>query len=136
MCGTHAYGSLLLDLTGRIRFCGSAVAALAGQSPEDLECSPIKSLLPRLPLLEHTPGYNLAVSIALLRACWSPCCLVASDGRTVEVEVRVEPVRVARPPVLAVTLRWLQAVEPRRADTMPKQTTDTERADDDIRCFS
>ena len=109
MHSLHSYGSLLLDLAGRILFCGSSVAALAGRSADELTGRQVRALLPELPIREDTRGYNLAASIALFGTNWLPYRLSRDAEGEVPVEACVQHVFVDRAPALVVNLRWPEA---------------------------
>lgn len=58
--GASRWASLWLDAGGRIRRCSRRVAAIFGRRVEQLSGWSIQALIPNLPLLPATPGYNLA----------------------------------------------------------------------------
>ncbi len=86
----HQETALIMDITGRITACGSAVVALLCQRPERLFGQAITKIIPQLPFGTDTPYYNFAYAVfhgangnLMQRTAF------ASDGREIPVDVQL-----------------------------------------------
>jgi hypothetical protein len=86
----HQETALIVDITGRITACGSAVITLLCQRPERLFGQAITKIIPKLPFGSNTPYYNFAYAVfhgangALMqRTAFAP------DGRAIPVDVQL-----------------------------------------------
>lgn len=86
---------MVLDGRGRVQFC-NAPDALA-TAHDRLIGSPIRQLLPRLPLRETTPGYNVAyVRCAFSGDQWQQHALTTAPGKSKPVAIQVRPIALER----------------------------------------
>ena len=84
---------LILDKGGNIEFCGSP--GFFGYGSEEANSLSIRKLIPGLALRRNTPGYNMAyVNFWFDDNAWKSFEGRSADGRTFEVEVRLQVTRI------------------------------------------
>lgn len=97
---------MLLDCGGRIQQCSRRVAAIFGRRPEQVSGWPIQALIPALPLLPATPGYNLAFVTFWHRGCGRlPLWGFDRNGNRLALEADLQRFRARSVSALAPVIR-------------------------------
>lgn len=110
--------SVILDQYGCIRACGQHIAKLAGVAGRTLSGQPIKSLLPKLPFLPDTPGYNVAFAVFNAKTQRRTVCKMKKGaGAPVMVDVSLT--------VLETAPAYLFRLDIRKHADQPVTTPDT-----------
>jgi len=119
IAGHHRHAILILDAYSIIRF--ATTRRLFGHSDEELPETPLKSLIPTLPMRPSTPGYNVAYArLAFADQIWQSHRAVSRERRTFPVELCVRTLPMGRSFTLLAAVREVRpvnsinAIAPRR----------------------
>lgn len=100
------HATLILDLSGRIRYCSAAAGQLFRRHPAEMIGGPIAALLPELPIRADTPGYNLAYAIFWFSSAgWRRLRITIPAGRGFLLDVSADTVMLEGKRGLVLVLR-------------------------------
>jgi hypothetical protein len=108
IAGHQRHAVLILDASGVIRF--ASTRQMFGRPDEDLSDTPLRSLVPTLPVRPSTPGYNIAyVRLTFADQNWRRFNAVSIDRGTFPVELSVRTLFMGRSYALLVAIREVPA---------------------------